>query len=110
MAYYTSKTTIVPKPPGPVCLTGVFMKEKIDKFIDFFTTITKEECDNIEEILSWDDETKAAFFLAKRIFEEGDPYDHNQATPNAKRSRDTQTTKGKKPKPPKDLSARTNQI
>lgn len=46
------------------------MKEKIDKFIQFFTTITKEECDYIEEILKWDDESRAAFFFAKRIFEE----------------------------------------
>jgi|GEM_PF-1764318 len=46
------------------------MKEKIDKFILYFTTITKEECDFIESILKWDDETKAAFKLAKRIFEE----------------------------------------
>lgn len=46
------------------------MEEKIHKFIKYFTTITKEECDYIEEILKWDDETKAAFFFAKRIFEE----------------------------------------
>lgn len=46
------------------------MKEKIDKFLQYFTTITKEECDFIEHILRWDDETKAAFFFAKSIFEE----------------------------------------
>ena len=46
------------------------MPEKIDKFIEYFTTITKEECDYIESILKWDDESKAAFFFAKRIFEE----------------------------------------
>jgi hypothetical protein len=46
------------------------MKEKIDKFIKYFTTITKEECDFIESIVNWDDETKAAFKFAKRIFEE----------------------------------------
>ncbi len=46
------------------------MKEKIDKFIEYFTEITKEECDKIETILRWDDETKAAFLFAKSIFEE----------------------------------------
>jgi len=46
------------------------MKEKIDVFIKYFTTITKEEADYIEEIIKWDDETKAAFMFAKRIFEE----------------------------------------
>jgi len=46
------------------------MKDKIDKFIEYFTTITKEECDYIESILKWDEETKAAFFLAKGIFED----------------------------------------
>lgn len=46
------------------------MKEKIDKFLKYFITITKEESDYIESILKWDDETKAAFFFAKRIFED----------------------------------------
>ena len=46
------------------------MKEKIDKFLAYFTTITKEESDYIESILKWDDETRAAFMFAKRIFEE----------------------------------------
>lgn len=48
------------------------MKEKIDKFIEYFTTITKDEAEYIEEILKWDDETKAAFFFAKKIFEDKD--------------------------------------
>lgn len=51
------------------------MKEKIDKFLKYFPTITKEESDYIEEILKWDDETKIAFMLAKRIFEEEDSVD-----------------------------------
>ncbi len=38
----------------------------------YFTTITKEECDFIQEILRWDDETKAAFKFAKTMFEEKD--------------------------------------
>lgn len=46
------------------------MKEKINKFIKYFTTITKEEADFIEDVLKWDDETKMAFMFAKKIFEE----------------------------------------
>lgn len=46
------------------------MKEKIDKFLEYFTTITKEESDFIESVLRWDDETKSAFMFAKRIFEQ----------------------------------------
>jgi hypothetical protein len=42
------------------------MKEKIDKFIKYFTTITKDESDYIEEILNWDDETRTAFMFAKK--------------------------------------------
>lgn len=48
------------------------LPEKIEKFIPWFTTITKEECDFIEKILHWDDETRVAFSLAKRIFEENE--------------------------------------
>lgn len=48
------------------------MKEKIDKFIQYFTTITKDECDFIESVLKWDDETRAAFFFAKQMFEDED--------------------------------------
>lgn len=46
------------------------MKEKIDKFIHYFTTITKEQADFMEDILNWDDEKKMAFMMAKQIFEE----------------------------------------
>lgn len=46
------------------------VKKKIDEFIRYFTSITKEESDYIESILKWDDETKAAFMFAKRIFED----------------------------------------
>lgn len=51
-------------------MKNLSMKEKIERFIDDFTKITKEECDYIERILRWDDETRAAFFFAKRTFEE----------------------------------------
>lgn len=46
------------------------MNEKIDKFLEIFPTITKEESDYISEVLNWDDETKVCFGIAKRIFEE----------------------------------------
>ena len=46
--------------------------EKIDDFVKAFPNMTKEEADYIQEILRWDDETKAAFFFAKRIFEDKD--------------------------------------
>lgn len=48
------------------------MHEKIKMFLEYFSTITKEECDYIEDIIKWDDETKAAFMFAKRIFEDKD--------------------------------------
>ncbi len=46
------------------------MKEKIDHFLKQLGNITKEQADWIEEVLTWDDETKAGFLFAKRIFEE----------------------------------------
>lgn len=46
------------------------MKEKIDRFLEYFTNITKEESDTIRRILAWDGETKMAFMIAKQIFEE----------------------------------------
>jgi hypothetical protein len=48
------------------------VKEKIDEFLEYFTTITKEQSDFIEEILKWDYEKKCAFLIAKRIFEDND--------------------------------------
>ncbi len=48
------------------------IKDKIDKFLIYLTTITKDQADSILNILNMDDETKAAFKFAKRIFEEKD--------------------------------------
>jgi len=48
------------------------MNQKIEKFIEYFTTITKEEADYLESILNWDSETIAAFRLAKMIFDYND--------------------------------------
>lgn len=45
--------------------------DHIDYFMnEFFPKITKEESDSIKDILKWDDEKKAAFLLAKNLFEE----------------------------------------
>lgn len=55
------------------------LTEKMDKFVAWFPTITKEECDFIEKILRWDDETRAAFSFAKRIFEEPDERIHTKS-------------------------------
>lgn len=46
------------------------LKEKIDQFIRYFPKITKEESDYIESIIKWDEETKMAFIMAKRMFED----------------------------------------
>lgn len=48
------------------------MKEKIDKFLEYLSTITKDESDFILEIINWDGETKLAFKLAKSIFEDNE--------------------------------------
>ena len=45
--------------------------QKLDCFIQtMFPKITQEECDFIAEICAWDNDTRAAFLLAKRMFEE----------------------------------------
>lgn len=46
------------------------MTEKIDHFLKILPQLTKEEADLIEQVLKWDDETKAAFIFTKRIFED----------------------------------------
>ena len=46
------------------------MKEKIDEFIEYLSTITKEQAEFMAEILNWSVEKKIAFTLAKRIFDE----------------------------------------
>ncbi len=49
------------------------MKEKIESFLELLPDLTKEEVEFIVEILSWDDETKIAFRMAKKLFEETEP-------------------------------------
>ena len=46
------------------------MIDQIDFFIEVLSTLTKEEADEIEKILLWDQEKKCAFLFAKKIFEE----------------------------------------
>ena len=48
------------------------MGPKIDHFLKLLPQLTKEEADLIETVVKWDDETRAAFMFAKRIFEEED--------------------------------------
>ena len=48
------------------------MKELIDKWINHFPKMTKDESDYIKDILEWDDELKISFLLAKNIFETDD--------------------------------------
>jgi len=40
--------------------------------MDCFTQMSKDQSDFIEEILKWPDEKKAAFLLAKQMFESND--------------------------------------
>ena len=46
------------------------MKEEIDKMMEYLTQLTKEEADLIENVLTWPEDFKAAFIIAKRFFEE----------------------------------------
>ena len=46
------------------------MKDKIKKYIQLLTRLTKDEADLIESFLRLNDEERAAFLLAKRIFED----------------------------------------
>lgn len=53
------------------------MKEQIEKFLEVLPYISKEQADDILEIVNWDAETRAAYKLAKRIFDEdGDPSEY----------------------------------
>lgn len=47
--------------------------KKIDFYLEKLSQLTKEEADFISDVLSWNDEDKIAFKLAKRIFEEDIP-------------------------------------
>lgn len=49
-----------------------WMKKLIDQMLELLPQLTKEEADSIEEILKWDDDKKAAFILAKKLFEDED--------------------------------------
>ena len=46
------------------------MRELIQRNLDYLSQLTKHEADFIEDILSWDNEQKVAFKMAKKIFEE----------------------------------------
>jgi hypothetical protein len=57
-----------PKPP--VVDSTKTIPEMMSFFWKYFTTITKDESDYIEEILNWNQEVRAAFCMAKKIFED----------------------------------------
>jgi len=46
------------------------MKERIDYFLQKLSEMTKDEADFTQHICTWDNDDKAAFLFAKRIFEE----------------------------------------
>ena len=46
------------------------MKKQIGEFLKLLSQLTQDEADFIEQILIWDDETKAAYLFAKKLFEE----------------------------------------
>jgi hypothetical protein len=56
-----------PKPPVVDATKSI--PEMMEFFWQYFTTITKDESDYIEEVLHWSQDAKAAFCMAKQIFE-----------------------------------------
>jgi hypothetical protein len=46
------------------------MRMQIEKMLEYLATLTKEEADFAEHVLLWPSELKAAFMIAKRIFDE----------------------------------------
>jgi hypothetical protein len=48
------------------------MIEEMKKMMEYLPQLTKDEANLIEHALTWPDEYRAAFLLAKKIFEEED--------------------------------------
>jgi hypothetical protein len=46
------------------------MKDMIEECLDLLLSMTKEEADFIEAIISWDNERRAAFKLAKNLIDQ----------------------------------------
>ena len=46
------------------------MKDNIETMLHYLSQLTEEEANFIADILSWSQEDKIAFMLAKKIFEE----------------------------------------
>ncbi len=44
----------------------------IDHFMKLFPKITQEESDYVYEILQWENEKRAGFLMAKKLFEDKD--------------------------------------
>jgi hypothetical protein len=51
----------------------------LDENIEYLSQLTKDEADFIEHILSWTDEQRVAFAMAKRIFEDKQNADKPEA-------------------------------
>ncbi len=66
-------------PQPPVVDPSKTIPEMVDFFLTHFTTITKAESDYIEGVIHWTQEIKAAFCMAKRIFEEANIPDLHDA-------------------------------
>jgi hypothetical protein len=48
------------------------MKQELDQMFDLLSKLTKDEADFILQVCKWSDEERAAFRLAKSIFEDND--------------------------------------
>ena len=46
------------------------MKEELDKMFDLLPKLTKDEADFIEMVCRWNDIERAAYMMAKKIFED----------------------------------------
>lgn len=46
--------------------------EKVDKFTEYLSSLTKEEIEFIENISNWDNDTRIAFKLAKKLMQESE--------------------------------------
>lgn len=48
----------------------IFIGDKIKKFYEYLSLLTKEEADLIETACMWDEELKTPFLLAKSFYDE----------------------------------------
>lgn len=48
------------------------MKNELDMMLEYLTKLTKDEADFIVHVLTWTDENKMAFMMARSLFDEKD--------------------------------------